>query len=130
MGRSGAVFAGRVVGPVGADEDLAVQVEAERGAAGSFAGRAQALLGLIALLDGPVHCLQHALVFAGSRQTSRIQELETKGRTLTAQDVAGFKQAIAYGDVKPLGTDVDLTKLDLAVGTNPFLTRCAGTFLS
>jgi hypothetical protein len=40
---------------------------------------------------------------------------------LTAPDVAGFKQAIAYGDIHPLGTEgVDLSKLDLAVGTNPF----------
>jgi hypothetical protein len=53
--------------------------------------------------------------------TDRIHQLQTNGGVLTAQDVAGFKQAIAYGDIRPLGTRaLDLTKLDLAVGTNPF----------
>lgn len=53
--------------------------------------------------------------------TDRIHELQTKGGVLTAQDVAGFKQAIAYGDIHPAGTEgLDLSKLDLAVGTNPF----------
>jgi hypothetical protein len=51
----------------------------------------------------------------------RIQQLQ-QGGTLTAQDVAGFHQAIAYGDGHPL-PGVDLTKLDLKEGTNPFLRR-------
>ena len=68
---------------------------------------------------GSSHQQRESTFFAAV--TSRIQELQTKGGTLTAQDVAGFKQAIAYGDIHPLGTEaLDLTKLDLAVGTNPF----------
>jgi len=68
---------------------------------------------------GSSHQQRESTFFAAV--TSRIQELQTNGGTLTAQDVAGFKQAIAYGDIHPLGTgDLDLTKLDLVVGTNPF----------
>lgn len=68
---------------------------------------------------GSSHKQRESTFFAAV--TQRIQELQTKGGTLTAQDVAGFKQAIAYGDIHPLGTDVlDLSKLELAVGTNPF----------
>jgi len=68
---------------------------------------------------GSSHQQRESTFFAAV--TSRIQELQTKGGTLTAQDVAGFKQAIAYGDIHPLGTGaLDLTKLDLVVGTNPF----------
>ena len=68
---------------------------------------------------GSSHKQRESTFFAAV--TQRIQQLRTKGGTLTAQDVAGFKQAIAYGDIHPLGTDVlDLSKLDLAVGTNPF----------
>jgi len=52
----------------------------------------------------------------------RIQQLQ-QGGTLTAQDVAGFRQAIAYGDIHPM-PGIDLSKLDLKVGTNPFLRRC------
>ena len=84
-----------------------------------------------ALFKGDVEGVVHAFEGGSSHQereskffaavTDRIHELQTKGGTLTAQDVAGFKQAIAYGDIHPLGTDVlDLSKLDLAVGTNPF----------
>src|SRR6516225_2057261 len=51
----------------------------------------------------------------------RIQQLQ-QGGTLTAQDVAGFHRAIAYGDGHPLA-GIDLTKLDLKEGTNPFLRR-------
>src|SRR6516225_5965976 len=51
----------------------------------------------------------------------RIQQLQ-QGGTLTAQDVAGFHRAIAYGDGHPLA-GIDLTKLDLQEGTNPFLRR-------
>jgi hypothetical protein len=53
--------------------------------------------------------------------TDRIQQLQ-QGGALTAQDVAGFQQAIAYGDRHPM-PGIDLTKLDLKVGTNPFLRR-------
>lgn len=53
--------------------------------------------------------------------TDRIQQLQ-QGGTLTAQDVAGFKQAIAYGDTRPM-PGIDLTKLDLKEGSNPFLRR-------
>ena len=68
---------------------------------------------------GSSHAQRESKFFAAV--TDRIHELQTKGGTLTANDVAGFKQAIAYGDIHPLGTDVlDLSKLDLAVGTNPF----------
>ena len=84
-----------------------------------------------ALFKGDVQGVVHAFEGGSSHQqreskffaavTERIQELQTKGGKLTPQDVAGFKQAIAYGDIHPLGTDVlDLSKLDLAVGTNPF----------
>jgi hypothetical protein len=52
--------------------------------------------------------------------SDRIHELQTRGGTLTQQDIQGFKQAIAYGDIHPLGDDLDLTKLDLMDGTNPF----------
>ena len=68
---------------------------------------------------GSSHQQRESTFFAAV--TSRIQQLQTQGGTLTAQDVAGFKQAIAYGDIHPLGTDaLDLSKLDLVVGTNPF----------
>jgi|GraSoiStandDraft_39_1057311.scaffolds.fasta_scaffold370937_1 hypothetical protein len=77
------------------------------------------VLGAVRAFEGGSSHKQRQATFFGA-VTSRIQELQTKGGTLTAQDVAGFKQAIAYGDVKPLGTDVDLTKIDLKVGTNPF----------
>lgn len=84
-----------------------------------------------ALFKGDVEGVVHAFEGGSSHKereskffaavTDRIRQLQTKGGTLTAQDVAGFKQAIAYGDIHPLGTDVlDLSKLDLAVGTNPF----------
>ena len=53
--------------------------------------------------------------------TDRIQQLQ-QGGTLTAQDVAGFRQAIAYGDSHPM-PGIDLSKLDLKAGTNPFLRR-------
>jgi len=68
---------------------------------------------------GSSHAQREAKFFGAV--TDRIHELQIKGGVLTAQDVAGFKQAIAYGDIHPLGTEVlDLSKLDLAVGTNPF----------
>ena len=68
---------------------------------------------------GSSHAQRESKFFAAV--TDRIHQLQTKGGVLTAQDVAGFKQAIAYGDIHPLGTQgLDLTKLDLALGTNPF----------
>ena len=76
--------------------------------------------GVVGAFEGGSSHEQRESKFFGA-VTDRIHELQTKGGTLTAQDVAGFKQAIAYGDIHPLGTDVlDLSKLDLAVGTNPF----------
>lgn len=95
-----------------------------------FQGDIQAAIG--SFEGGSSHKQRESTFFAAV--TQRIQELQTKGGTLTAQDVAGFKQAIAYGDIHPLGTDVlDLSKLDLAVGTNPFGPTDAGgaaSFLS
>lgn len=48
---------------------------------------------------------------------ARAAELKVGGK-LEEKDVSGFKQAIAYGYT--LAGDVDLTKLSLEVGTNPF----------
>ena len=85
----------------------------------SFRGHLGGVVG--AFEGGSSHQQRESKFFAAV--TDRIHELQTKGGALTAQDVAGFKQAIADGDIHPLGTEgLDLSKLDLAVGTNPFRT--------
>jgi hypothetical protein len=75
--------------------------------------------GVVRAFEGGSSHKQRETTFFGA-VSARILELQTKGGTLTANDIAGFKQAIAYGDMKPLGTNVDLAKINLAVGTNPF----------
>jgi len=78
----------------------------------------QSISNAIQSLEGGSSHAERCEKFFGA-VNDRIQQLQ-QGGTLTPQDVAGFKQAIAYGDTRPM-PGIDLSKLDLKVGKNPFL---------